>query len=136
MDPDYERRRGMPTWAIVLLSCGGCGCFALVALFGGAMFLGFGVTRALFDVMKEVRAASIDLKVQDDKIVTFQGRRYIVGTLKNISTRNRYSWVAIDLPLYEGAGKTFDSVMASTTEEIPPGGTWRFRAPITNPKAV
>ena len=39
MDPYYERRRGMPTWAIVLLSCGGCGCFALVALFGGAMFL-------------------------------------------------------------------------------------------------
>ena len=56
------------------------------------------------------------------------GRRYVIGSIKN-NTSKRYSYVRVEINLYDGAlaqvGSTVDN-----TNNLEPGGIWKFKATI------
>jgi hypothetical protein len=134
--PPHETRKNTPTWVFVLAGCGGCGCLAALGVIGFMFYLSRGVATVFQELSKEMQEAGKDFKVQEHKLVTHEGKRYIVGTAKNISPTNRYSWVSIEFSLTDAAGTELDSTTDMTENEVKPGEVWRFKAPIEAPEAV
>src|SRR5213080_3375196 len=105
VDPSYQtayqppRRQGPPVWLIVLGACGGCGCMAVLAIFGAIFYLGMGIQQGIEHGMekaaKDKRLAARDLKVQGHKMITSEGKRFIIGTLKNVSASNPYQFASV-----------------------------------------
>lgn len=54
------------------------------------------------------------------------GNRFITGEIVNNSAK-RYSYVQVQINLYDGAGAQLGSTMANVNN-LEPGGVWKFRA--------
>jgi hypothetical protein len=67
--------------------------------------------------------------------VTKQGERYIAGTLKNISPTHTYAIATVEFSLFDKSGKPLTSATAQT-QNLKPGATWEFKAPVADPTAV
>lgn len=57
------------------------------------------------------------------------GVLFIVGKVRNNSQKN-FSYVQVEINLYDKEGTQVGSTMANVNN-LAPGGTWRFMAPIT-----
>lgn len=58
----------------------------------------------------------------------------IAGTVKN-NTNTQYSHVQVEINLYDNNGAKVGSTMA-TTDNLDPGGVWKFDAPVMEAKAT
>lgn len=75
-----------------------------------------------------------DLEVIESKFEkdTFGG--YIVGTVKN-NTKKQYKYVQVEINLYDKDGNQVGSTM-SNVNNLEPGATWKFKAPVFEEKAA
>jgi N-acetylmuramoyl-L-alanine amidase CwlA len=64
----------------------------------------------------------------------FYSSKYIAGTVKN-NTNKQYSYVQVEINLYDDAGNQVGSTLANANN-LEPGGTWKFKAPIIEEKAT
>jgi|LDZS01.1.fsa_nt_gi hypothetical protein len=76
-----------------------------------------------------------ELEVVETNIEKDQfGNRYVVGTVKN-NTDKEYSYVQVEINLYDDAGTQVGSTMTNANN-LEPGGTWKFKAPILEENAT
>lgn len=76
-----------------------------------------------------------DLELIDAQAVTGDyGVRSIVGTVKN-NTDKEYSYVQIEINLYDDSGAQVGSTLANANN-LEPGGTWKFEAVILEDNAT
>ena len=74
-----------------------------------------------------------DLEVLEHSVVQDGYLSYVVGKIKN-NTNRTYSYVQVSINLYKGksqAGSTLANV-----NNLEPGGTWEFKAMVTNTDAT
>jgi hypothetical protein len=89
---------------------------------------------AIQQAQTESEAATRDLQVLDQKLTTHQGKRYIVGTLKNRSVADTYENASVEFTLLDKHGEELDdSASAETDKPLKPGQTWRFKAELPDP---
>ncbi len=62
------------------------------------------------------------------------GTRYVVGTVKN-NTDKEYSYVQVEINLYDDSGAQVGSTL-DNTNNLEPGGTWKFKAVIMEDNAT
>jgi hypothetical protein len=122
-------------WFYAAWGCGGCACLSGIAVVVGVFMLSWGVKKGIESLAESARAAQVDLKVQKHELVQKEGKRYIVGTLKNISPKNTYSNAFVEFSLFDKTGKPLEGAIAKTTD-LKPGATWDFKAPVTDPTAA
>lgn len=67
-----------------------------------------------------------DLEVLDHSSVTEQYARYVVGTVRNNTTKT-YSYVQVSINLYDKSGAQVGSTLANVNG-LEPGGLWKFKA--------
>lgn len=67
-----------------------------------------------------------DLEIIETHSVAEEYARYAAGTVKNNTDRN-YSYVQVEVILYDDSGAQVGSIMANTNN-LEPGGTWKFKA--------
>ena len=75
-----------------------------------------------------------DLEVLDHESETESWSRYIVGRIRN-NTRREYSYVQVEINLYDDSGAQVGSTMDNTTN-LEPGGIWKFKALIWEDNAT
>ena len=82
--------------------------------------------------MKTAKQAQRDLKVQSHKLIVENGKRFIVGTCKNISANTTYQQAEVDFELFDKAGATLGTAEGTTEELVKAGAVWSFKAPVTD----
>lgn len=76
-----------------------------------------------------------NLEVVDHKPESGEyGTRYVTGTIKN-NTNKTYSYVQVQINLYDKDGAQVGSTMDNTTN-LEPGGVWKFKALILDDDAT
>lgn len=60
--------------------------------------------------------------------------RYVVGKVKNNSDK-QYTYVQVEINLYDSNDNQIGSTLANVNN-LEPGGTWKFEAPIFEEKAI
>ena len=133
--PPPPRRSETQTWVWLL---GGCfGVFVLGAIGVCYMIYNFGTTAGEFiaKMDEDMRAESKALRVHDAKFVTYQGNRYLVGTVQNTSKTESFDGGSVMFNLFDRTGAERDTVSDTTAEEIRPGKAWRFKIAVTDPWA-
>lgn len=125
---NYPSRQRSP-WFYVLMGCGGCACLALVVIIVGVSLLGWGLKRGIEDMAAMARQAKVDLKLEQDKMVTKEGKRYIEGSIKNISPTHTYDMATVEYNLFDKTGKSMESSSANT-RDLKPGSVWKFEVPV------
>jgi hypothetical protein len=66
--------------------------------------------------------------------VNENGISYVVGTVKN-NTSKQYSYVQVEINLYDESGAQIGSTLANTNN-LEAGGTWKFKAVVLEDKNV
>ena len=74
------------------------------------------------------------LEVLEHSVKNDAYTRYIVGTVKNNSSRE-YSYVQVEINLYDDEGNQVGSTM-DNTNNLEPGGTWKFKAIVLEDSAT
>lgn len=70
-----------------------------------------------------------DLEVVEDHPATGEfGSRVVAGTIRN-NTSRQYSYVQVEINLYDDAGNQLGSTLANCNN-LEAGGTWKFEAPV------
>jgi hypothetical protein len=123
-------REGTSVWVWILAGCGGCGCLAVAAFAFSVYFIGKTAFDAMNQAYTEMKLAGRVLKVQDQKLASHKGRKFVVGVLKNTSPTETYNYVSISFHVYDSRGAEVETAEDSTESILKPGQTWRFRAPI------
>ncbi|MCW3052008.1 MAG: hypothetical protein JWN14_1178 [Chthonomonadales bacterium] len=131
---NYPPQQRSP-WFYVLWGCGGCACLGVIGAMVGVYLLGMGVKKGVERFSAMAREAQVDLKVQNHKMVDKPGERAITGSLKNISPTHTYSIAMVEFSLFDKSGKPLTSATAQT-QNLKPGATWTFKAPITDPSVA
>ena len=115
---------------------------ALVLLVGllaaSAVFAGCGVSQTTQTATNgtgttQTKEKKEDLEVLEHSVVQDGYLSYVVGKIKN-NTNRTYSYVQVSINLYKGesqAGSTLANV-----NNLEPGGTWEFKAMVTNTDAT
>ncbi|HBT20620.1 MAG TPA: DUF3426 domain-containing protein [Peptococcaceae bacterium] len=81
------------------------------------------------------KSEKADLELLDSSIVKDEfGTRYVVGTVKN-NTDKEYSYVQVEINLYDDSGAQVGSTL-DNTNNLEPGGTWKFKAVIMEDNAT
>lgn len=76
-----------------------------------------------------------DLEVTELRWETGEfGSRFVVGTLKN-NTNKRYSYVQVEINLYDKEGNLVGSTL-DNVNNLDPHGTWKFKAVVMEEDAV
>jgi len=116
---------GPNKWLIAAIGCGGCGCLGVIGVIVATYF---GVN--YFN--ETAKQAQRDLKVQSHELIVENGKRFIVGTCKNISANTTYQQAEVDFELFDKAGATLGTAEGTTEELVKAGTTWNFKAPVTD----
>ena len=109
---------------------------AISLFFVGAYFLGRQFVAVVQQVETDRQLSAKDLKVHDHKLVTEEGKRFIVGSVKNASAKQRYRAADITFAVLDKEGNDLDSATDATDAELTPGGTWDFRAEVEDDQAA
>jgi asparagine N-glycosylation enzyme membrane subunit Stt3 len=72
------------------------------------------------------KAQKPDLEVIDHNAQNDEYVKYIVGTVKNNTTK-QYSYVQVEINLYDASGAQVGSTLANANN-LEPNGTWKFKA--------
>lgn len=129
-------RSGTPIWVWILGGCGVIGCLGFCGVIYTIYFLGKTVVDSLQQMTADMQASAAFLKVQDQKLVTYKGQKYVVGTLKNTSKVDSYSDTTVDFPIYDAAGNHVDTAEDAAQAVLKPGQTRRFRALVNSSAAA
>jgi hypothetical protein len=130
-------RRSPSPWVWALAGCGGITLLVAAGIFFLVLKVSRTVGVAIQKAQAESETASRDLQVLDEKLTTFQGRRYIVGILKNRSVADTYENASVEFTLTDKQGEELDDSASDETDKpLKPGQTWRFKAEITSPQAA
>jgi hypothetical protein len=84
----------------------------------------------------EMKAAGTVLKIQDQKLTSWKGQKFVVGTLKNTSPSQSYDFVSVSFHVYDSKDLELETASDTTEVVLKPGGTWRFKAEVTEPTAT
>lgn len=74
------------------------------------------------------------LEVLDHKTITESYVRYVTGTIRN-NTSREYSYVQVEINLYDSSGAQVGSTLANMNN-LEPNGLWKFKAPILEENAT
>jgi hypothetical protein len=74
------------------------------------------------------------LEVLDHSILSEQYARYVVGTVRNNSTKT-HGYVQVSISLYDKSGALVGSTLANVNG-LEPGGLWKFKAIILEDSAT
>mgnify|MGYP000993857118 CR=1 FL=1 len=74
------------------------------------------------------------LEVIEAKSIRESGVRYVAGTVRN-NTNRQYSYVQVEINLYDDSGAQVGSTLANTNN-LEPGGTWKFKALVLEDSAT
>lgn len=85
-------------------------------------------------VAKPVEPSKPNLEVVETSTVSEQFVRYVTGTVKNNSSK-KYSYAQVEINLYDKDGNQVGSTLANVNN-LEPGGTWKFKAPILEDAAT
>lgn len=75
-----------------------------------------------------------NLELIESHVEVDQFARYIVGTVKN-NTNRTYSYVQVEINLYDDSGAQVGSTV-DNTNNLEPGGVWKFKALIFDSDAT
>jgi len=107
----------------------------VIAVAVGIYMIGQGVKKGFESLAAEARASQADLKVQKHAMMTKEGERTIVGTLKNISPIHTYGLAFVEFDLSDKSGQPLLPV-STQTKDLKPGATWTFKIPVTDLNAA
>lgn len=79
-------------------------------------------------------AKKSNLELVESSVQKEQYVRYVVGTVKNNSTK-QYSYVQVEINLYDNSDAQVGSTLANANN-LEPGATWKFKAPILEDNAT
>lgn len=102
----------------------------LGAIFTFILMWSFG----FFDDMFTTSNSNNKLQIIDHKWLNEGYNSYITGTVKNNSLK-KYSYVQIEINLYDKSGAQVDSTL-DNVNNLEPGGIWKFKAIVLEPKRV
>lgn len=91
-------------------------------------------TRPRPRIASETRRGGNELVVVDSRPVSESYARYVVGTVKNNSSRS-YGYVQVEINLYDSGGNQVGSTL-DNTNNLEAGGTWKFKALILDDRAT
>lgn len=74
------------------------------------------------------------LELLEAKKMNKDSIRYVVGKVKNNSDK-QYTYVQVEINLYDSNDNQIGSTLANVNN-LEPGGTWKFEAPIFEEKAI
>jgi hypothetical protein len=127
-------KRGTPVWVWFLVGCGGLFVLGSIAIGYFVVRVSRTVTSAIGQMAAESEAATKNLKVIDHKLTTYQGKRFIVGSVKNVSPTDTYESVSVSFTLFDKAGEEMeDGLDAEAESPLKPGAVWRFKAEVEDP---
>lgn len=100
--------------------------YALISAFGSSPSSTPNSNSSSSQTTTSSEASKPDLEIVEHHSEAEQYSRYVLGTVKN-NTSNEYSYVQVEINLYDDAGNQVGSTMDNTTN-LEPGGTWKFKA--------
>ena len=89
---------------------------------------------------REASTPASTSKIDDLSIESFEWEkgeyeiRYVSGVIKN-NTNKKYSYVQVEINLYDGSGAQVGSTL-DNINNLEPGGTWKFKAIVIEDEAT